>query len=266
MSRRLDVLLKSDDKSTVSLEGSRKFRNTKRKINAICKALCIESQKYRPKMTADFIEAYIRDRDKIDRVLYSEISNYVFSLDMEKRGVFATNIEKLLIYALEEANSVSEDCRKMIIKIYDHFELALHQIENVNNIFAESIEDAKDNLRNEIKGVEREYISILGIFAAIMLAFVGGITFSSSVLQNIGSVSIYRLLMVIVLLAFVLINVINILIRFILTINDNSSLRVFEIRRVNIACILLALIIFLGWVFNVHLLPGFMKGILPWCR
>jgi len=73
---------------------------------------------------------------------------------------------------LKENNNITEDSKKLIVKIYDHFQLALHQIENVNNIFANSIEEAKENLQKEIKSVEKEYISILGIFAAIVLAFV----------------------------------------------------------------------------------------------
>lgn len=35
----LDVLLRTTDNTTMSLEQSRKFNNTKRKINGICKAL-----------------------------------------------------------------------------------------------------------------------------------------------------------------------------------------------------------------------------------
>jgi len=37
---------------------------------------------------------------------------------------------------LKENNNITEDSKKLIVKIYDHFQLALHQIENVNNIFA----------------------------------------------------------------------------------------------------------------------------------
>ena len=66
---------------------------------------------------------------------------------MPERGIFATNLEKLLLYSPDDNNGVSEDCKKMIVKIYDHFQLALHQIENVNNIFADSIEEAKENLQ-----------------------------------------------------------------------------------------------------------------------
>ncbi|RDY30159.1 hypothetical protein [Lachnotalea glycerini] len=264
-SNKLNALLKTDDKSTVSLEKSIKYVNTKRKINSICQALCIESKRYSSQKSVNSIESYIKETCKIDRILYSEISNYIFSLDMIDRGVFATNVEKMLLYALDESNEVSEDCTKMIIKIYDHFQLALHQIENANNIFAGSIEEAKENLRKEIKGVEKEYISILGIFAAIVLAFVGGITFSSSVLQNIDSASIYRLLLVVDLLAFVLIQVIYMLIKFILIINDKNMIA-FDIKIVRIACLVLATLILIAWLMNVQSLAEFMKGILPWCK
>lgn len=114
----------------------------------------------------------------MERILYSEISSYVFAMDMNARGVFATNVEKLMIYALNtKSEEISDDCCKMIVKIYDHFQLALNQTENVKMILGARIEETKINLKNEIKGIEKEYISILGIFAAIVLAFVGGITF-----------------------------------------------------------------------------------------
>lgn len=200
----LDVLLRTTDNTTMSLEQSKKFNNTKRKINAICKALTLETKKYDPQKTVENINTYIASPNKLDRILYSEISNYVFSLEMAQRGIFATNLEKLLLYTLDENNNVAEDSKKLIVKIYDHFQLALHQIENVNNIFANSIKEAKENLQKEIKSVEKEYISIQGIFAAIVLAFVGGITFSTSVLQNISMVSIFRLLLVIDFLALFL--------------------------------------------------------------
>lgn len=95
MTDKLDNLSKSGDRSAVSLERSRKYTNTKRKINGICKALSKETKDYRPEKTVENIQAYLDFKDKLDRILYSEISNYVFSLDMSSRGVFATNVEKL---------------------------------------------------------------------------------------------------------------------------------------------------------------------------
>ena len=202
----------------------------------------------------------------MERLLYSEISSYVFAMDMDARGAFATNVEKLMIYALN-ANSeeISEDCCKMIVKIYDHFQLALIQTENVKMILGASIEDTKINLKNEIKDVEKEYISILGIFAAIVLAFVGGITFSSSVLQNIHSVSIFRLLIVIVLLAFVLVNVIWLLVKFIAEIN-NKGIKLFKIGLFNAACIVMAIVIVVAWALNVQTVADYLRELLPWCK
>lgn len=261
----LDVLLRTTDNTKMSLEQSKKFNNTKRKINGICKALSLETQKYDPQKTVENINSYIASPNKLDRILYSEISNYVFSLEMSDRGIFATNLEKLLLYSLDDKNTVSDDSKKLIVKIYDHFQLALHQIENVNNIFANSIEEAKENLQKQIKGVEKEYISILGIFAAVVLAFVGGITFSTSVLQNISAVSVFRLLLVVDFLAFVLINVIYILVKFIFTINEKNA-KLFNIKTLNITCLIIAVIIVISWVLNANQISDFISQFLPWSK
>lgn len=261
----LDVLLRTTDNKTMSLEQSKKFTNTKRKINGICKALSLNTKDYDPQKTVENIVSYILSNNKLDRILYSEISNYVYSLEMSERGVFATNLEKLLLYSLDDNNEVNDDCKKMIVKIYDHFQLALHQIENVNNIFANSIEEAKENLQKQIKGVEKEYISILGIFAAIVLAFVGGITFSTSVLQNISAVSVFRLLLVVDFLAFVLINVIYILVKFIFTINEKNA-KLFNIMALNVACSVIAVIIVISWMLNADQIPDFISQFLPWTK
>ena len=66
--KKLDALLKTDDSSTVSLENSKKFNATKRKINGICKALCKETKDYNPKITVDNIEAYIGSAKKMERI------------------------------------------------------------------------------------------------------------------------------------------------------------------------------------------------------
>ena len=113
------------------------------------------------------------------------------------------------MYSLNEENNVNQDIKKIILKIYDHSQLVLYQIENANNIFINSIEESKQSLEKSVKSIEKEYITILGIFASIVFAFVGTITFSASVLENISSVSIYRLLLVIDFLAFIFINIVS---------------------------------------------------------
>ena len=224
---KLDILLRTTDTTKMKLEQSKKFNNTKRKINRICKELSLNTQKYDPKKTVETIALYIASTNKLDRILYSEISNYIYSLEMFQRGAFATNLEKLLLYSLNDGNSISEDSKKIIVKIYDHSQLALH--------------------------------------ASIVLAFVGGITFSTSVLQNISAVSVFRLLLIVDFLAFVLINVIYILVKFIYTINE-KNVKLFNIKRLNIACLVIAIIIVLSWILNVKQIPDFISKILPWSK
>lgn len=90
----------------------------------------------------------------------------------------------------------------------------------MNKIFAQRIVDAKMDLQKEVKGIEKEYITILGIFAAIVLAFVGSFTFSTSVLNNIAKVNIVELSVIALIIGIVLFNLIAYLLDFLKEIND----------------------------------------------
>ena len=211
------------------------------------------------------IESYIRTSNKLDRMLYSEISSYIFSLESEDRGIYTTNLDNLMNTTLNLKDGSSEDCRKIILKIYDHSQLALHQIENTNNIFANSIDEAKENLERQMKGIEKEYITILGIFASVVLAFVGGMTFSTSVLQNMAVVSIYRLFLTIDFLAFIFINAIYVLMEFIFTINgknDGNTKQPFEVKRVNKVCLVIGIITVIAWLFDLEQFQSVFSSIL----
>ena len=261
----LDALFRTDEDAKMSLDELKKFQNTKRRIKGICRALTIKTNKYDPQRTVESINKYISSTNKLDRILYSEISSFIFSKEPSIRGTFITNLEKLLLFSLDEDNDVTVDAQRIIVKIYDHVQLALYQIENTNNIFADSIEEAKENLHKQIKGVEKEYITILGIFASIVLAFVGGITFSTSVLQNISAVSIFRLLLTVDFLAFVLVNTIYVLVKCIFAINDKST-DMFNIKMVNIACLAIACVIIGAWLLNIDKLPSFISNHLFWSK
>ena len=214
MTKKLNALFKNGDKDSVQSGktpqiniANRKINHARNRIKKICESLLTPSKSYKPEITVASIENYIQSENGIERPLYSQISNYVYSFDDAQRGIFFTNVDKLVNYAMDDNNNVEKNCREMIIKIYDHFQLVLSQIENINKIFVNGIEETKDNLSKETKRMEKEYVAILGIFAAIVLAFVGGLTFSSSVLQNINNVSIYRIILVAAVIGLVLINI-----------------------------------------------------------
>jgi hypothetical protein len=75
----LDKLLRTEDKKRFVIEKSLKYNYTKRKMNSIYKALSMESLRYDPKVTVKNIDAYIDLSDRLNRILYSEIGNYIYS-------------------------------------------------------------------------------------------------------------------------------------------------------------------------------------------
>lgn len=265
---KLDNLLRGE-KEIPSQNSKLSF--SRRKLNQLCRSLSVESKKYDPACTMKLICDYLSNKNKIDRILYSEISNYIFYLDMQGRGTFATNIENLLQYTLSESQgngnavNVSDDCKKVVIKIYDHFQLALHQIENVNNILRNGTQEVVDNIRKENKGMEREYITILAIFSSIVVAFIGGVNFSNEVMKSINKASIYRLVLTIDGLGFVILNLVYMMIRLIFEIN-NMKIKNFRIWPINLIIALVALGVILLIVANAHMYPQYISQFQYWCN
>lgn len=222
-----DKLFKTDERKSgedqdfntsvnLRLNESKTFKVTKRAMVEICNNLSKSSNEYHPETTYKILYDYISENEKLSRMLYSEISYYIFSLESEERGNFASNVEELLIFSLDTQNDFIrkadiesekiDDCNKMIVKLYDHFQLALHQTENSKAVFSKGFFETKNDFSKAIKGFQKEYIAILSIFSAVVLAFSGGLTFSSSVLENVSEVSMYRLVFIALLIGFVLLN------------------------------------------------------------
>lgn len=243
---------------------------SKQKMRMICRSLSFDSNHYQPEHTVKQICEYIGSKRKLDRILYSEISNYIFSLNIRQRGTFATNVDCLLQYVLSGGFETSsegrkEDCRKIVLKIYDHFQLALHQIENTKSILRNSVEELKEEIRKENKGIEREYITILAIFSSIVLTFVGGVSFSSELLSAMHSVSIYRLLLSIEGLAFVLLNLSYMMLKLIFEIND-KQLQGYSIMCLNAIIGASMALTILAKFLSLHFLPYYISRFLFWCN
>lgn len=228
MDNGMGKLLKNEDnKERFPNSASKKLRGSKRRLNAICRSLLFDSSNYLAIKTVEKIEGYVNTSEKVDRILYSEISSFIVGLDENARGTFSTNVMSLLQYVLDDENNVAEDAKKISIKIYDHFQLNLTQIESANKItdagISKSLEKESEGINTKLKGLEKEYITILGIFAAIMLAFVGGFTFSTSVLNNIGETNIFELAIIALIIGLIFVGLISILLNFLREINDKLA-------------------------------------------
>lgn len=149
------------------------------------------------------------------------------------------------------------DISKEILKLYDHTNLDISRINYTKRMAGETLSELakakllindlqeelqkseqdrekaieslkteskklKDEVREGQQKMQNEYITILGIFAAIVLAFTGGLTFSTSVLENIDKVSTYRLIAIVLVLALVFYNIVWLLIDFLRDINGKT--------------------------------------------
>ena len=229
MDNKIEQLFKNDgDVNTLKPSVvSKKLAESKRRLNSICRSLLFDVNRYDPKKTVEKVKSYNELEDNLGRLLYSEISTFFVGLDENSRGIFSTNISKLLEYVLDDNNDVDDPLKKTCIKFYDHSQLISVQIESANNITSKGIsmasEKENERINNKVKAIEKDYITILGIFAAIMLAFVGAFTFSTSVLNNIGNASLIKLSVIAIIIGLVFIALVKVLLDFLREINDKES-------------------------------------------
>lgn len=173
------------------------------------------------------------------------------------------------------------DISNQLKKLYDHVSLdiaritysdaadyRLSQNENINsiksqvNLLQEQIEQSNNSIKEsnrvvqkthrKVANSQKEYIAILGIFASIVLTFIGGIAFSTSVLQNIHNASIYRIVLITLLIGLVLIDVIYFLFHFIeRLVRNNHKQKAKLLYILNAIMIILILLTVISWKFGV---------------
>lgn len=156
-----------------------------------------------------------------------------------------------------------------------------------------ALQKKADNLEVKLADIQKEYISILGIFSAVVLAFVGGSMFSSSVLESMGSTNIYRVIFITDFLAFVVVNLVYLLVSFIMKINElpkNEKIQstqkgkkwfIHTVRRTQTAetekvqsffpikvfhgiCLAVAILDVLAWAVDLGQLVNYLTRHFPW--
>ena len=162
------------------------------------------------------------------------------------------------------------DISENLKKLYDHASLEMARLNyakrNNRNSDSEAIEnefrrqvnsfkprfqELSDSMAVKIeestKNAKRDYIAILGIFAAVLMAFFSGVGFSSSVLANIHQASIYRVAIGIIVMGTILFDIIWTLLEFIkeLVTKEERNWRPFY--AVNVVSVVLIFIVYLAW-------------------
>lgn len=196
---------------------------------------------------------YNEDKDNF-RHYYSDIFSTLTLIDGDSSigslDILAQNIQAVKEGYLQrnfDKSGKAINVKKEIVKLYDHTNLDIARINYTKTMTNEtmselaknkslvttldgkveesiqSLTDVSRKFEKKQEGMQREYITILGIFAAIVLAFTGGMVFSSSVLENIHKASAYRMVFITLIIGFVFFNLIALLIDFIRDINKRPT-------------------------------------------
>ncbi|GAA7405385.1 hypothetical protein UBN14_10870 [Helicobacter pylori] len=86
------------------------------------------------------------------------------------------------------------------IRLQD-FDEKMSRVKDVSNKLEDDLNKNYKKLSEELNKQQTQYITILGIFASIVLTFVGGLAFSTSVLSNIDKANACRLVFVMAFIA-----------------------------------------------------------------
>ncbi len=187
--------------------------------------------------------------------------------DQQDLGILQRNIQT--IYDKSREISSDEDFKARLEKLYDHINLDISRIAYAKEINRRQEERDKTTrieltkLNDRAQDMQRDYITILGIFASIIITFVAGIGVSASVLNNIDKVSIYRLSFIILLLALFLSNLLNILFEFIKHVRGHSATETNKapstIVGINALFLFLMLLDILLWAIYWYRATGYTK-------
>lgn len=224
------------NKETEPLEiNSDKYQESVKFIQKLTDSFAYEDQ-FSGDGTYEYIKNFISKKTGLNRILYSELNKRIESASNSKNSldIMVQNVKTLFDYAKSKYNydNISkddEDCINIITKIFDHINLYKIQKERLeiqsDSLKSEVTKAVKEQAIKDIKtGIEREYITILSIFSAFILAFVGSLAYSNSALANIDKVSLQKLLLICDIIGFFIYNIISTLIWLVLKINGIETI------------------------------------------
>ncbi len=137
---------------------------------------------------------------------YSKITTIILNSTRDKEQAFMTLTQNIRTLKEIQDNKEVESIKPKLEKLYDHmnlecirlqdFDEKMSKVKDVSNKLEDDLNKNYEKLSEELNKQQTQYITILGIFVSIVLTFVGGLAFSTSVLSNIDKANAYRLVFV----------------------------------------------------------------------
>lgn len=200
----------------------------------LCKKLDQDVDLFVPQEFFNAIYTYVKNDN---RLVYSSITTYIFSIVPEKNkvsehkdreGSIVSNLRCVIDYAngneFQANNSDKEPeaivlTKKYLLKFWDHVNLAQRQYEQIakeeeyfNALAKKSVEEATKPIAAELN---RELISLVGIFTALSFLVFGGVSSLDNIFDGAKNIPLLKLLIVGSVWGICMINLIFIFIFFI---------------------------------------------------
>lgn len=159
--------------------------------------------------------------------------------------ILSDNLSYLREYVRKNIDKYGEGTFKGLTKLSDHVDIEIHRYREIQNLeyhlsdtdydmdsMSNRLKEMSSKLQKANELVERtagaanrlqvEMVTILGIFATIVIAFSGGLSIIGDAISSPGDVSIFERVYVVLLCAIVVFNIIAFLMLTIMRITDKS--------------------------------------------
>lgn len=199
-------------------------------MDTICSILSEETQKFESDMFFSKICEYV---DKNERLLYTNITNYIFELDDQAFGILQTNIDSVIEYMYsskyeQDVNSklkdkyqkrVLERTQRTILKMWDHINLArrqyimfYHNDKDYEKIVDSKMETAEIKMSKEMNA---QLIALVGIFTALSFLVFGGVSSLDNIFLGAKDIPVLKLIIIGCIWCFCIMNLVYVFMFFI---------------------------------------------------
>ena len=198
------------------------------------------------KISDDYFKKFEIFYSRVERHKYSDVSKYISDeipdkMDHLREGILCI-IESAQKneYDMDDAESSAKKCYVKIVKLHDHIELELLHLSNINKLkfIGESFDRQKNEIdaslrkveknikksQNRIKSLSEQVISILGIFAGIIVTFSFATSSIGEALAHLTELNAIYLGFIICLLGLVFVNAISLLMIFVWKLSGNENI------------------------------------------
>ena len=210
-----------------------------REMDSICEMLSEESQLFNEKNFFEKIHEYIVHND---RLIYTQITNYIFVLDDVEFGILQTNIDSVVNYMYGEQYKEDfrtilegkeknpkiklERARRTVLKLWDHANLARRQynlFHHTDNDFEKIVDEKMEIAGTKIsKEMNVQLISLVAIFTALSFLVFGGISSLDNIFAGEKDIPILKLVVVGSIWTFCIMNMLFVFIYFVAKISGLS--------------------------------------------